>query len=252
MESGDDLFRQIELVNSDGKDGEEARRRLSKDEKFKRSLIERIRARGNDRDSERYRRAEAAYQALYTIYERRVYGFLLKLLDHRTQYAEAALEETMVILWAGAEKFRGNKTVDSWVFAIAYKKAMDKGREILAWKERFICLDEADGVTERPNGWPDPEQTLLEKERDDIEERRKKRLNDYLRLLSLEDRLMIISTFFLGFSQPQVAELLGISVSTVKRRLPRLLKELRTIIEERELKDEYGRQKEDEKQSQYR
>src|SRR3569623_1311076 len=77
-----------------------------------RELLERVKAHDVD-----------AFERLYRIYQPRLARFLINLLM-RPHLVEEVLDDTMMVVWQTAGSFRGTSKLSTWVFAIAYRKAL--------------------------------------------------------------------------------------------------------------------------------
>src|ERR1700680_3601399 len=65
----------------------------------------------------------AAFEALYTLYYRRLSSYLFKLA-RRAEMVEEVLNDVMVVIWKKAASFDGRSRPSTWIFGIAYHKAM--------------------------------------------------------------------------------------------------------------------------------
>src|SRR6476646_11167756 len=63
-----------------------------------------------------------AFERLYRMYQPRLTRFLTTLLK-RPQLIEEVLDDTMMVVWQSADRFRGSSKPSTWIFAIAYRKA---------------------------------------------------------------------------------------------------------------------------------
>src|SRR4051794_41881177 len=63
-----------------------------------------------------------AFEALYHLYYRRLFGYLLKL-TRRADLVEGVLNDVMLAIWKGAAGFDGRSPPSTWIFGIAYPKA---------------------------------------------------------------------------------------------------------------------------------
>src|SRR3954466_8975293 len=77
-----------------------------------RALLERVKSHDVD-----------AFERLYRIYQPRLARFLLTLV-RRPQLVEEVLDDTMMAVWQTAGGFRGTSKLSTWIFAIAYRKAL--------------------------------------------------------------------------------------------------------------------------------
>jgi RNA polymerase sigma-70 factor (ECF subfamily) len=64
-----------------------------------------------------------AFEALYHLYYRRLFGYLLKL-TRRAELVEEVLNDVMLAIWKGAATFDGRSRPSTWIFGIAYHKAL--------------------------------------------------------------------------------------------------------------------------------
>src|SRR5438309_7789726 len=64
-----------------------------------------------------------AFERLYRIYQPRLARFLVTLVQ-RPQLVEEVLDDTMMVVWNTAGSFRGTSKLSTWIFAIAYRKAL--------------------------------------------------------------------------------------------------------------------------------
>ena len=65
----------------------------------------------------------AAFDLLYRAYHRRLTRFL-EQVTHRPHVTEEVLNDTMLVVWRKAHTFDGSSRVSTWIFAIAYRKAL--------------------------------------------------------------------------------------------------------------------------------
>lgn len=145
-----------------------------------------------------------AFETLYRIYQPRLGRFLINMLQ-RPQLVEEVLDDTMMVVWQSAGKFRGSSKPSTWVFAIAYRKALKA-------KAR----------------WPDPIEddafdTRVDPDARADEQLHRQRLHDALReameALSPEHRAVVDLTYFHGLGYREIAEIVNCPVDTVKTRM---------------------------------
>jgi RNA polymerase sigma-70 factor (ECF subfamily) len=158
-----------------------------------RELLERVKARDVD-----------AFERLYRIYQPRLARFLSNLL-RRPQLVEEVLDDTMMVVWQTAASFRGTSKLSTWVFAIAYRKAL-KARA--RWPDP-VEDDERD-LRASNDAAPDAE---LE------QERLRKALVRAMAGLSPEQRAVVDLTYFHGLGYREIAQILSCPVDTVKTRM---------------------------------
>jgi RNA polymerase sigma-70 factor (ECF subfamily) len=167
-------------------------------------LIERVSARDPD-----------AFKQLYRLYQPRLHRFLANLL-RCTQLVEEALDDTMIVVWQSAHKFRGASKVSTWIFAIAYRKAL-KART--RWPE---TVEDEDRDLRMDLG-PGPEQQLQRL-------RLHRSLLDAMDQLSANHRAVIDLTYFHGLSCRDIADVMNCPVDTVKTRMFHARRHLRESL----------------------
>ena len=169
-----------------------------------RELFERVKARDVD-----------AFERLYRIYQPRLARFLSTLLQ-RPQLVEEVLDDTMMVVWQTAERFQGKSKLSTWIFAIAYRKAL-KARA--RWPEPVADDDRDTRVSLEPR--PD-------------EELQNQRLHDALveamQQLSPEQRAVVDLTYFNGLGYREIADIVDCPVDTVKTRMFHARRRLRGAL----------------------
>lgn len=158
-----------------------------------RELLERIKAHDVD-----------AFERLYRIYQPRLARFLINLVK-RPQLVEEVLDDTMMVVWQTAGSFRGTSKLSTWVFAIAYRKAL-KARA--RWPDPI----EDDGRDTRISNDPSPDAELQRGRLRDA-------LTGAMAELSAEQRAVVDLTYFHGLGYRDIAEILSCPVDTVKTRM---------------------------------
>lgn len=158
----------------------------------------------------------SAFARLYDMLSPRAFGLILRVLVDRSQ-SEEVLQEVFLEIWQSASRFTPNKGQGrSWVLTIAHRRAVDRVRSAQASADRdvtagFRNVDVAhDGVAEE-----------VEMR---IEGRRVARA---LATLPDPQREAITLAYFGGYSQSEIAALVGAPLGTVKTRMRDGLSRLR-------------------------
>jgi RNA polymerase sigma-70 factor (ECF subfamily) len=141
---------------------------------------------------------------LYRIYQPRLARFLSNLL-HRPQLVEEVLDDTMMVVWQTADRFRGSSKPSTWIFAIAYRKAL-KARS--RWPDPLPD----DGLEVQVSNDPGPDSELSH-------QRLREALRKAMTSLSSEHRAVVDLTYFHGMGYREIAEIVGCPVDTVKTRM---------------------------------
>lgn len=157
------------------------------------ALFERVKAQDVD-----------AFERLYRIYQPRLARFLINLLK-RPHLVEEVLDETMMVVWQTAGSFRGTSKLSTWVFAIAYRKAI---KTRARWPDPL----EPKGQDMRVSNDPAPDLELQQN-------RVREALLGAMGTLSGEQRAVVDLTYFHELGYREIAEILGCPVDTVKTRM---------------------------------
>lgn len=160
----------------------------------------------------------AAFETLYRRYHPRLSRFLQRMLRPE-HLVEEVLDDTLYVVWKQAERFNGSSKVSTWIFAIAYRKALK-------------ALSRHDDPLPEPGA--DDDQPIA-----DAGERPEARLSlaqaraaidTALRALSADQRAAVELTYFHGFSYPEIAQIVDCPTDTVKTRMFHARKRLRTAF----------------------
>jgi RNA polymerase sigma-70 factor (ECF subfamily) len=160
------------------------------------------------------RGGRAAFEALYRAYHPRLTRFLERM-TRRPGVVEEVLDDTMLVVWQRADRYNGRSKVSTWIFAIAYRKAL----KALHRLDDAVTDDDADAHVSPE---PGPEQQLGQRELGVA-------LRQALGGLSAAQRAVVELTYFHGFECREIADIVGCPVDTVKTRMfhaRRRLKEL--------------------------
>jgi RNA polymerase sigma-70 factor (ECF subfamily) len=156
-----------------------------------------------------------AFEALYNLYYRRLFGYLLKL-TRKAELVEEVLNDVMLAIWKGAGTFDGRSRPSTWIFGIAYHKAL----KALARRSRESDGDPEEGP--EPVDADEPESLAARRELAGV-------LGRAIGALSPEQRAVVELTYYYGMAYQEIAEIVGCPVNTVKTRMfhaRRRLKEL--------------------------
>ena len=168
-------------------------------------LLERIKA-GDD----------GAFQRLYRLYHPRLTNFLLKMV-RRPQLVEEVLNDTLMVVWQRPDSFHGGSKLSTWIFAIAYRKAL-KGLK------KFDDPLEDNEVAERVSEEESPEENSAAFRRRDL-------LADVMQELSPTHRAVVDLTYYHELDYNEIARILDCPVGTVKTRMFHARRQLRRLLE---------------------
>ncbi|HEY2925268.1 RNA polymerase sigma factor [Piscinibacter sp.] len=190
--------------NDDSGSGESA---LHAAEQTESRLIERIVA-----------RELPAFDALYRAYHPRLTRFLDRV-TRRPALVEEVLNDTMLVVWNRADSYNGHCKVSTWIFAIAYRKAL----------KALQRLDEAvEDPDEEPAASADggPEAQAGQRELREL-------LAEALDELSAAHRAVVDLTYFHGIGYREIAQIVDCPVDTVKTRMFHARRRLKALLADR-------------------
>lgn len=158
-----------------------------------------------------------SFERLFRAYEHRLYRYALGIV--RTPHtAEEITGDVMLEVWRHANRFREQSKVSTWIFGIAHHKAVDALRRRAP---QHIELHELAGVEDPQRG---PEDVAIARSA-------AREVAQALDELSPEHRAVLELTFTHGYSQAEIAQIVGCPVNTVKTRVFYAKQHLRKILD---------------------
>jgi len=160
---------------------------------------------------------QGAFARVYDLLSPRAFGLILRVLVDRSQ-SEEVLQEVFLEVWQSADRFAPNRGQGrSWILTIAHRRAVDRVRSAQASTDRdvragFRDLEVAhDGVAEQV-------ELKIEGEK----------VAAALATLSEAQREALTLAYYGGYSQSEIAALVGAPLGTIKTRIRDGLSRLRT------------------------
>jgi RNA polymerase sigma-70 factor (ECF subfamily) len=157
-----------------------------------------------------------AFQTLYRRYGPRLTRFLHNFV-RQPHIIEEVLDDTLMVVWERASSFKGESKLSTWIFAIAYRKAMK------AVRRHDEPMEDPDADM-RPSADGNPE-----------EEYGYRRLHGIIRgamqSLSPDHRAVVDLTYFHDLGYREIAEIMECPVDTVKTRMFYARRHLKKCLE---------------------
>lgn len=151
---------------------------------------------------------QSAFAQLYDMLSPRVFGLILRVLVNRSQ-SEEVLQEVFLEVWQSASRFAPNKGQGrSWVFTIAHRRAVDRVRASQASADRDVKAGlrdvgvAHDSVAEQVELGIAGQQVITA-----------------LGTLPEAQRETIVLSYYGGYSQSEIAALVGSPLGTIKTRM---------------------------------
>jgi RNA polymerase sigma-70 factor, ECF subfamily len=156
------------------------------------------------------RDAQAMHE-LYHLYHRRLARFLMRMTS-RYDLAEEVINDTFWVVWQHAADFRGASQLSTWIFGIAYRRALKTLKRV---RPDFAAeADEAPEQTEEP--WQQAEL--------------REWLGVALAKLPHEQRMVLELAYNIGHSCEEIAVIMQCPVNTVKTRMFHARRKLKVLL----------------------
>jgi RNA polymerase sigma-70 factor (ECF subfamily) len=172
---------------------------------------------------------DAAYDELVRVYSASIFHVAYRMLGD-TAEASDIVQEIFLKVFRNISGFKGEAALKTWIFKIAFSEILNRLRW---WKRRHrfatVSLDDeprGNGVgiaNSLASAGPTPEQVLESKEQETA-------IQQALGRLSSDHRSIIVLRDIEGFSYNEIADVLEVSVGTVKSRLARARADLKKSL----------------------
>ncbi len=134
----------------------------------------------------------------------------------RPQLVEEVLNDTMLVVWRQPERYNGKSKVSTWIFAIAYRKALK------ALRGRDEPVEDSQAA-ERVSPDDGPEQQLGRAQA-------RAALVVAMGELSADHRAVVDLTYFHECGYREISELMDCPVDTVKTRMFHARRRLKSLL----------------------
>lgn len=156
-----------------------------------------------------------AFEEVYKTYRPRLRGFIRKVVSHE-DIVDEVLDDVMMIVWTKVRDFEGRSKLSTWVFSIAYRRALkERGQRI-----EVELPDEIEG----PDYAPDNAQQAVEACR--IKERLKAALEE----LPAHQATVVRLAYFEELNYRDISEIMGCPEDTVKTRMFHARRKLKAAL----------------------
>ena len=167
-----------------------------------------------------------AWEKLVRRYESKIFNQGLRLMGNSSD-AMDLVQEVFLGVYRNLHRFRGDSKFSSWIFRIAYNKAVDMNRynNIMASRTHRNSEEELDILENIPG------RSNLEGEKILSDYQANKKIVSMLAALPLQQRLIVELKMFQSLTFEDIAEIHDISVNTAKTRFYSAIKKLKDVTE---------------------
>lgn len=162
-----------------------------------------------------------AFQQLYLAYHDRLYRFMFRMLQQHEQVSEL-VDDVMLVVWQKAGDFRGQSKFSTWLMGIAHRMALKTYHKNKKHAQQHTHDQALDHIPDLPDAGPENITS-----RDHLNAQ----IQDGLEKISVDKRSVVELTLQ-GYSYPEIAEIIGCPVNTVKTRMFHARKELKRFLED--------------------
>lgn len=151
---------------------------------------------------------QSAFAELYDLLAARVFGLVLRVLVNRSQ-SEEVVQEVFLEVWQSASRFTPNRGQGrTWIFTIAHRRAVDRVRASQASTERDARAGLRDLAVAHDSVAEQVELGLAGEQ-----------VAEALVKLPERQRETIVLAYYGGYSQSEIAALVGAPLGTIKTRM---------------------------------
>ncbi len=172
---------------------------------------------------------ELDFQEIFTTFQPKILGYLSRMLGENE--GEDLTQEVFVKVEKSLQEFRGEARLSTWIYRIATNAALDRLRSSSFKQQKRECVPSSgEDVTEPEdhNVWtgekkPDVDQQLIRQEMNSC-------IREYIDQLPEDYRMVLVLSEVEGFKNREIAEILEVSLDTVKIRLHRARAKLKESL----------------------
>ena len=165
---------------------------------------------------------QAAFGELVQQYQKRVFALAVRMCP-TPELAEEAAQEAFLAAWQGLPFFRGDSAFATWLYRLTSNACVDLLRK--ENRHQGPSLDDETVSAEVPDPAPTPEKAVEQQEL-------RRQIEAGLQTLSPEHREVLLLRQMQGLSYQEIGAALRLEGGTVKARISRAKRQLRTILAE--------------------
>ena len=175
---------------------------------------------------------ELEFQQIFKEYQPRILRYLTRLSGRYE--AEDLSQEVFIKVESGLKNFRGDSKLSTWIYRIATNTAVDRMRNP-SFKYKVNNTTSLEAARENDPEIEDKDQFLGKKAESTDQQYVRKEMNscirNYIENLPENYRTVVLLSELEGLKNQEIAEILNLSLDTVKIRLHRARAQLRKKLE---------------------
>lgn len=161
--------------------------------------------------------AESAYEALIDRFEQPVFNMISRLMDDSAE-APDVVQEVFLKIFRNIGSFRGESSLKTWIYRIAVNEARNHRRWFSRHRRQEVAID-GEGESQGYSDWladpgRSPYDSALDRETEGLVE-------EALDALNPKFKAALVLREIEGLSYEEIADILEISLGTVKSRILR-------------------------------
>jgi len=166
----------------------------------------------------------SALETLYDRYGKISFSLAYRIVGERGA-AEDVVQEAFLSVWRRAKSYKRERgSPKTWLMAIVHNRSIDKLRSHASGAATVPIDDLPEDYGDAPGVW---QQVWADMRGESV--------RNALKRLPVEQKKSIELAYFSGYSQSQIAQLMGVPLGTVKGRMRIGLQKLKAMLERPEL-----------------
>lgn len=168
-----------------------------------------------------------AWEKLVRRYERRIYNYGLRLTGNSSDAMDLT-QDVFLGVFRNLHRFRGDARFSSWIFRIAYNRAVDLNRRKKLLSGHPYSRDDGQDSDSRmadPDPGDEPDHRLAQAQQNG-------HIQQLLQQLPMDQRLIVELKIYQSMTFEEIAQAQEISENTAKTRFYTALRKLKSSLEE--------------------
>lgn len=172
---------------------------------------------------------EQAYETLILRYQQPVYNLVYRLMNDSSDTADV-VQDVFLKIFRNIRSFRGNSSLKTWIYRIAVNEAYNHRRWFCRHQRQEIGLGRDENSRVHENTFADPGRTPFDLT---LDHETRALVEEALAKLNPNFRAAVVLRDIEDLSYEEIADVLNVSLGTVKSRILRGREALRKILEGR-------------------